>query len=578
MGSSGRPHRLYYQGGTTSGRNRLLGAVDVVFNGSGDDVHGHGTMVSHCVGGAKWASDSRVDNGIAPNCDFYGIKVAVNSSGSSTSTYLTRAWQRVLSDRKAKNIKVANNSYSGSPAPQSSTQQALDSAAFNGDVFITVPSGNSGTRISATQAGFNGINVGATNNGSRTLASFSGRGTTSYGKVIPDMVAVGASLYMAVRDRETSITRASGTSFSSPIVAGAGCLVRQINSKFTALETKAILINSTEANSTGTGKGAGYMRADLASQNGLATDVFRAKVTSSQRKNVHTFSAKQGVRHAVTVTWFRSRFNTSASDDLNLTIYDGSNKVVASSSMRAGNSYEKAVFTPASTGVFRAEVNAASLVVSSVEYAIAGVGQPIPPKPPVLSSIKPSQVQVFEGGDVVLTGQNLSAVTEVQVGTLKVAPKSVTSTTVTFIAPTPTALGTVAVLVRNAGGASGSVQMTYIPVKPAKLSATTALFTLVTVTDTLWTEPGTIGVNFISGSNSPTKIPGVLSLGIGNGFKDLVLFGVMVSDKIGRSRMTWTPPFGFASKSFFQQVVILHTPTAKIPFPVSNSLKRTIIF
>jgi hypothetical protein len=577
MGGTNRPHRIYYANGSLSGRNRLLAALDVVTNGVGEDYHSHGTMVAHCAGGASWSSTSTVDDGIAPNADLLGIKITSGTSGSTASTYLTRGWQRVLSDRQRYGILVANNSYSGSPNPRDSTQQALDSCAYNGDVLITVPSGNNGTNILYTQAGYNGINVGSVNKNTRSLSSFSGRGTTSLGKQIPDMVAVGASVYMARPNNETSIASSSGTSFSSPIVAGAAALVRQADANLSALETKAILLNTTEFSSGSTSKGSGFMRADFSVTGAVAQDVYTEKLTTSQAQKTLLFQVKNAGYRSVTITWHRSSFSTSNSSDLNLRILDSGNRVVGSSSRNHANSYEKVEFT-AAAGIYRAEVSAASIVGTQVEFAIAGAGQPLPPTAPTLTGISVAQYPVHNGGNVTLTGTSLDTVTSVLVGTQQVSPVSATATQLVFTPPVPSALGQVAVKVQNAGGTSGALNMDYVPVAQPSLVVVTQLFTMTPNTDTLWMKPTDVGICWVSPSTLPTQIPGVLNLGIGAGFTQLIDFGVFVPDAIGRGFQQWAIPPGFTGLMFHQQCATLDTQSFSFPLTSSNVVTRTVIF
>lgn len=575
---SNRPHRLYYSGGSSSARNRIKAAFSVVSGKTGDDLTGHGTMCSHAVGGASWSTLAKVDNGCAPECDFVGINIASYANGSTTSAHLTRGWQRVLADVQRYGIKVANNSYSGSPDPSDATQQALDSAVVNGDVLVTVPSGNNGGNIRSTQAGYNGLSVGSVDNGSRKISSFSGRGTTSFGKVVPDMVAVGAGVYLAVPDQESRVSQVSGTSFSAPLVAGAAALARQANPKLSALSTKALLLNSTEDSSAGAGKGAGYMRAELLTEAAVAQDVFEDKIDQSAKKKLYPFLIKKAGRHSVTITWQRQKFASSAYENLDLRIYDGAKNLLASSILSGANSYDKVEWTFSAPGLYWAEVTASSLLNPHLTFAIAGLGQRSSIPVPTLTKISSSQTPVYGGGKLTLTGTRLDTVTQVLVGKQSVIPLSASPGSLAFVPPFPKLLGKVQVRVKNLAGTSNVLTLEYLPVTQPWLVGLQKLTSFMAVRDELWMRPSEVGIYYLSPSKQPSKLPGIVDLGIGNGFKSLSHFGVFVPNAIGQGSVQWSVPPGFAQISFFVQAVVIDSKTPAFPLQSSNLVQRIVLF
>jgi hypothetical protein len=580
MGTSGRAHRLYFRNGNPNSVNRLKAALGAASSSDVEDIHSHGTMVTHCAAGADWSSSSIVDNGFAPDANIVSIKVTIGSGGSTSGTILIRAWQMTLSNRMTFGIKVANNSFSGSPRPTDGIQQAMDSTAYNGDIFIALPSGNTGANISRSQNGFNAVTVGSINKGSLATSSFTSYGSTSLGKVIPDLAAVGASVNMALRDRETSIARASGTSFSSPMAAGAGALLRQANPKLTALETKALLLNNVLPNTSSISRGVGVMRADFATKAALNKNVVSDKLSSGSTKKNFFFQVQQGATHSVTVTWFRKVFSTNQNDNLDLRVYDAKGNLLGTSARNFANSFEKVTFTAPRTETYRAEVTGA-LTNSSIDFAIAGAGQPIPPKPPVLSSLSPKAYSAFDGKSIVLTGSNLQTVTKILMGNLSMNPDSVSKTTVSFSPPLPTslgALGSYSVKVVNPAGTSNALQLRVDPSHPPKLFGPGLLTTFKTVDDDLWTDNGWIGIYYVSITNKPSVIPGVVSLGIGNQFSILLPFGTFVGDKVGHSSLRWLVPFGLAGQTFHWQAVVLDPKNVKFPLEVTKVLTRKVLF
>lgn len=582
MAGQQRPHRSFYKGGNpnnTSGAglngSRVLGRfVASGAAGNGEDDHGHGTACASCSAGAAWPGN---DAGFAPDANIVSWKVSSNSGGGANTTALTNAWQQTLSNVTRYKIVAANNSYSGSPSMTSSTQQAADRLAYVGNVNVCVPAGNSATNIGATQAGYNGLNCGSNNKNTSSRSSFSGVGTQSTGKIIPDIAAIGASVNMTRKDSESSVNRWSGTSFSSPTVAGAAVLVRHANPNIGALETKALLLNNTRPQTMVSGLGAGVLRADLAVNAAIKSEVELSKLDATTQTKDYFFTLSQGVRHSVTLTWWRKATSTSANNDLSLTIYNASNVIVASSNRSSANSYEKVEFVAPAAGTYRARV-AGTRVDSTVDFAIAGAGKSVPPKKPVLSAIAPSSVEIRSTAFVTLTGTELQGVTEVIVGAQSVTAQNVTSTQVQFVPPIPTQLGPVSVKVRNGGGDSNALTMTFLGKHPPLLLGPAILVSNGFYTDSFICDENWIGLHYISTSNTPSKITGVVDLGIGNSFQNLILFNTFVGDKAGNATVQWIMPTGFASLKFYSQVVAIDGKTFKLPFESSNILSRTVIF
>ena len=94
--------------------------------------------------------------------------------------------------------------------------------------------GNSGpypTSLSAPADAFDIIACGAVYS-SGSLASFSSRGPTYDGRMKPEVCAMGVSTYSASTSGDNAYTYASGTSLSTPLVAGAACLLIQARPSF----------------------------------------------------------------------------------------------------------------------------------------------------------------------------------------------------------------------------------------------------------------------------------------------------------------------------------------------------------
>jgi len=126
---------------------------------------------------------------------------------------------------------------------------------------------------------FNGISYPESFN---TLASFSSQGPNYDLNIKPDLTAVGTDVYMAAETLDplgplyskSGYLTAAGTSFSSPIVAGAVAVVRAYRPGLTVDQYRSLIINSSSAYArSGDGwiervqrTGAGYMNLDNALQ------------------------------------------------------------------------------------------------------------------------------------------------------------------------------------------------------------------------------------------------------------------------------------------------------------------------
>lgn len=118
--------------------------------------------------------------------------------------------------------------------------------AFEKGITVITSAGNEGNSvgndstywyyISAPGDGFNTLTIGAVTS-SNTIASFSSRGPTYDGRIKPEVVAQGVSVFNANAGNESSYSFGNGTSYSAPIVAG---IAGQLLSAFPHLSNKQI--------------------------------------------------------------------------------------------------------------------------------------------------------------------------------------------------------------------------------------------------------------------------------------------------------------------------------------------------
>ncbi|MBI5853345.1 MAG: S8 family serine peptidase [Planctomycetes bacterium] len=376
VGGTGRPHRTYFVGGDpnnlTGGGiggsrllvNRALGSMVA------DDVHGHGTGVASIAAGANWGIAS-ADDGHAPRAGIAGYSIANSTNGNSSLAVMATAWQTMAADRAQYGIVAANLSYTGSPDPLDASQQALDSAALNADIMVCVAAGNSGPGSGSTtvsQSAVNGLAVGAVNPTAKTVASFSSRGPMSGDsqRFYPDIAACGVGTVMAARDNEPGTYVASGTSMASPQVCGAATQLRGRFPSLTAVETKAILLVSTEdvaAQNPGLTRndfGMGFLRNDRSHFTASSGQFGSASVSTSAMAHTFTVPATAGRTYSIAIAWHRLDVTSTAWSNLELEILDSGGAVLASSTSPR-NLYEVVRFVSTLTGTLTIRTRAVTI-------------------------------------------------------------------------------------------------------------------------------------------------------------------------------------------------------------------------
>lgn len=117
--------------------------------------------------------------------------------------------------------------------------------AFSRGVLTITSAGNEGNSpwrfITAPADGFNTIAVGAVNF-NNNLASFSGRGPSSDGRIKPDVTAMGVSVLGASATGTNDYTTYNGTSLSAPIVSGTAALLLSVHKNLTNVQMRNILL------------------------------------------------------------------------------------------------------------------------------------------------------------------------------------------------------------------------------------------------------------------------------------------------------------------------------------------------
>lgn len=241
-------------------------------NGDTTDVHGHGTSVAGAA--AAVGNNGAGSAGVA-----WGAKIMpLRISGPDGWAYFSTIAQGLTwaADRGA---RVANVSYGVSGS--ASVQSAANYMRSKGGVVV-VAAGNSGVE-EAIAAHDSMLSISATGS-SDVRASWS-----SFGAYV-DLAAPGVSIYAPTRGG--GYANVSGTSFASPITAGAAALVFSANPRLTPGDVETILkATAVDLGATGFDTYYGFGRIDAAR---AVTQAASMVSTDTQAPNVSITSPTGG--------------------------------------------------------------------------------------------------------------------------------------------------------------------------------------------------------------------------------------------------------------------------------------------
>ena len=232
-------------------QNRIIKFVDMVNNRlSPYDDNGHGTHVAGIAAGNGYHSGHRYC-GIAPESSIVAIK-SLNADGTGNSIDVLNSLQWLIDNRKKYNIRIANLSIGSDSTKHDDPLVKAVEAVWDSGIVITIAAGNNGpANSSITSPGTSKkvITVGSSDDNSdvtisgNRLVNFSGRGPTEECVIKPDIVAPGANI-TSVCSGEISDKKyisLSGTSMSTPIVAGAISLLLEKEPRLCPDDVKYLL-------------------------------------------------------------------------------------------------------------------------------------------------------------------------------------------------------------------------------------------------------------------------------------------------------------------------------------------------
>lgn len=260
---------------------KVVGGYDFV-DGDSDpfDTFGHGTEVAGVLAADEYVSGELTHRGIAPAAKLVALRIDGDGQSSVPDSRIEDALKWCINNRAQYGITVINISYgAGSytdPTVSTIYGDEIQSLTEAG-VTIVAASGNGGygtPGIDTPAADPNVIGVGSVDLSDR-ISNFSERGPTL------DLLAPGESVYTTYRFG--GFGPVDGTSFASPMVAGAVALMRSLDPTLTPKDTYSILVASGILNLDGDteatpNSGLTYARLDILG----AMQLTNARIPASQ--------------------------------------------------------------------------------------------------------------------------------------------------------------------------------------------------------------------------------------------------------------------------------------------------------
>lgn len=226
---------------------RILAFCDFTEGKSGPyDDNGHGTHVSGILGGDGTASQGRY-KGAAPGCGIVALKV-LDRFGNGSREDVLQAFQWIEDFGKIYNIRIVNISVGTTSRSMNEQTDLLAGVEQLWDKGFTVvaAAGNQGPgdgTVTAPGSSRKIITVGSSDLLTGRTA-ISGRGPTFECVCKPDLVAPGNHVLACAPGADNGYGVKSGTSMSTPLVAGAAALMLEKNPELTNVQIKMKLKES----------------------------------------------------------------------------------------------------------------------------------------------------------------------------------------------------------------------------------------------------------------------------------------------------------------------------------------------
>lgn len=239
------------------GKNNIVAFHDVINNKKNPyDDNGHGTFVSGLIFSKGFMSCGKY-SGIDPSVNLVSVK-ALDSNGETSSINILKAMQWVYDNRLKYKIKVVCMSFGSVVLDYNDPLVVGAEALWNAGIVVCSASGNAGpdaSTIKSPGASSKIITVGALNDyrdkldnynvANFKVADFSSRGP-ALRNYKPDCIVSGVDVCSACNYNinKSFYTCMSGTSVSTPIVAGVASMILKRNKYFTPNQVKNFILNN----------------------------------------------------------------------------------------------------------------------------------------------------------------------------------------------------------------------------------------------------------------------------------------------------------------------------------------------